>query len=638
MKLIERVEMAMIAMILEVAEGQSALLRRDQEAEDQNVKPEGQGNGRCELHTTLLGISTDGSVMASKPKIMQETIEIANDLMDQKVRAYAERQDKNKRKFNNNNQTQQQPPKKQSVAIAYIVGSGERREYVGTLPLCNRYKLHHNESCTVKYGNCKKVGHMTCDFKNPAAVKNQITLTCFKCGNQGHYKSDCPELKNQNHRNKNGGTEARGMVYALGGGETDQDLDDMEDDINSQTLFPLGILIVLPLKFMFEFPNQDMKEEFPGWFETQIRQRYIDKDLSISDELFALACGPISTPILVNSCVVNGVRFIVHSRDKHRIIQNNGICSPDEKDGEMYYGQLEEILEFLYTSFKVVLFLVKCLKDLNSVTLNIDGQSTDVEAPPDIIDVDEDGDFIDDEDGVPHNLADYNDEFLANDDDADTWEAENPTGEAVQPTDSVAQNQEGHRTACGQGLRRQQVILKEKHRFLDPIGRVMWQASNPDLLRTSSKHSGIRRLTICLILSTLPERFKMLKTRQRARSSASRDPDHLLSFKISRWRASRPEEMIWLRDIGANTPMGVPYTEDQIMAMVRKGKKCAHILGVGRVLEGQGRDAISINESWGAYTYTGVVEVKEDNKRLRKELDMLRTVVRSDDWMSQLPA
>ncbi|GJZ54440.1 hypothetical protein Tco_0609325 [Tanacetum coccineum] len=39
-------------------------------------------------------------------------------------------------------------------------------------------------------------------------------------------RSDCPVLKNQ-------GTEARGMVYALGGGETDQDINNMEDDINA---------------------------------------------------------------------------------------------------------------------------------------------------------------------------------------------------------------------------------------------------------------------------------------------------------------------------------------------------------------------------------------------------------------------
>ncbi|GKD91739.1 reverse transcriptase domain-containing protein [Tanacetum coccineum] len=57
-----------------------------------------------------------GSVMASKPKTMQEAIELANDLMDQKVCAYAERQAENKRKFDNNNQAQQKLPKRQNVA------------------------------------------------------------------------------------------------------------------------------------------------------------------------------------------------------------------------------------------------------------------------------------------------------------------------------------------------------------------------------------------------------------------------------------------------------------------------------------------------------------------------------------------
>ncbi|GJR88952.1 reverse transcriptase domain-containing protein [Tanacetum coccineum] len=40
-----------------------------------------------------------GSVMASKPKIMQEASEIANDLMDQKVCTFAEKQAENKRRL-----------------------------------------------------------------------------------------------------------------------------------------------------------------------------------------------------------------------------------------------------------------------------------------------------------------------------------------------------------------------------------------------------------------------------------------------------------------------------------------------------------------------------------------------------------
>ncbi|GJX74589.1 hypothetical protein Tco_0313184 [Tanacetum coccineum] len=50
---------------------------------------------------------------------------------------------------------------------------------------------------------------------------------------KGHYKSDCPELKNRNHENQAEGTEARGMVYALGGGETDQDPNNIEDEIEA---------------------------------------------------------------------------------------------------------------------------------------------------------------------------------------------------------------------------------------------------------------------------------------------------------------------------------------------------------------------------------------------------------------------
>ncbi|GJW14697.1 hypothetical protein Tco_0018830, partial [Tanacetum coccineum] len=63
------------------------------------------------------------------------------------------------------------------------------------------------------------------------------------------------------------------------------------------------------------------------------------------------------------------------------------------------------------------LTLSTSLDDLVFATLNIDGQSIEVDAPPDIINVDKDDDLIDDEDALPHDLADSNDEDLANNDD-----------------------------------------------------------------------------------------------------------------------------------------------------------------------------------------------------------------------------
>ncbi|GJR22779.1 putative reverse transcriptase domain-containing protein [Tanacetum coccineum] len=174
-----------------------------------------------------------GSVMAYKPKTMQDAIEFTTELMDKKINTFAERQAKNKRKLDNNNQAQQQPPKKQGVAIAYTIGSGEKKEYAGTLPLCNKCKFHHNVQCTIKCANCKRVGHLTRDCRSPASTNNQRNLTCYECGNQGHYKSDCPELKNQNHENQTEGTEARGMVYALRGGETNPDSNNIEDEVEA---------------------------------------------------------------------------------------------------------------------------------------------------------------------------------------------------------------------------------------------------------------------------------------------------------------------------------------------------------------------------------------------------------------------
>ncbi|GJU08980.1 retrotransposon protein, putative, ty3-gypsy subclass [Tanacetum coccineum] len=143
----------------------------------------------------------------------------------------------------------------------------------------------------------------------------------------------------------------------------------MEDDIlkaqskvvdilcNLELIYPpaffdimIHLVIHLPLEALEggpipprKFPNKDMKEEFPDWFGSQISQRHVDNDPSVSatNELFTLACGPTPTLISVNSCVVNGVRFVVHSRDERRTTQNSGICSPGGKDREMYYDIID---------------------------------------------------------------------------------------------------------------------------------------------------------------------------------------------------------------------------------------------------------------------------------------------------------
>ncbi|GJS78093.1 putative reverse transcriptase domain-containing protein [Tanacetum coccineum] len=111
-----------------------------------------------------------GNVKSARPKTLDETIELANDLMDQKLRTYAERQSDNKRRADdssrNNHGHQQQPFKRQNVA----------KKGNGATPKGNG---------------------------------------CFECGASGHFKRDCPKLKNKDGGNGN----AQGWVYAVGNAE-----------------------------------------------------------------------------------------------------------------------------------------------------------------------------------------------------------------------------------------------------------------------------------------------------------------------------------------------------------------------------------------------------------------------------------
>nr|GEX60547.1 hypothetical protein [Tanacetum cinerariifolium] len=75
-------------------------------------------------YISRLSDNVHGNVMSARPKTLDDAIELANYLMDQKLRTYAERQTENKRKLDNNNQAQQQLLKKQNVVQAYAVGPG----------------------------------------------------------------------------------------------------------------------------------------------------------------------------------------------------------------------------------------------------------------------------------------------------------------------------------------------------------------------------------------------------------------------------------------------------------------------------------------------------------------------------------
>nr|GEY49499.1 hypothetical protein [Tanacetum cinerariifolium] len=116
------------------------------------------------------------SVVASKPKTMQEAIEIATELMDKKIHTFAKHETSSKRKFENtsrNTQNQQQQSNKWSAAN-------------------------------------------TNNANNQRGPGLSQKTACYECGVQGHFKRECPKLKNNNNQGNLGGrNNAPARVLAL---------------------------------------------------------------------------------------------------------------------------------------------------------------------------------------------------------------------------------------------------------------------------------------------------------------------------------------------------------------------------------------------------------------------------------------
>nr|GEX06119.1 reverse transcriptase domain-containing protein [Tanacetum cinerariifolium] len=148
--------------------------------------------------------------------IYEEKIHMTHGLMNQVIRqeTTVEKNANKKRKFENkqkDNHVPQQPFfKKPDVTRAYTIGANEKKAYVRNLPYCNKCKLHHVGPCTVKYSNCKRVGHMTRDCKTSVTAINQrayvenpkAAITCDECGRLGHFRNECQKLRNQNQVNR----------------------------------------------------------------------------------------------------------------------------------------------------------------------------------------------------------------------------------------------------------------------------------------------------------------------------------------------------------------------------------------------------------------------------------------------------
>ncbi|GKF11782.1 putative reverse transcriptase domain-containing protein [Tanacetum coccineum] len=105
---------------------------------------------------------------------MQEAIEIATELMDKKIRTFAELHSENKRK-QDDNQQQQQQNNRQNTVRAYTAVSGEKKPYEGSKPLCPKCNYHHDGPCAPKCHKCNIVSHLARDCRSLANTNQRGT-------------------------------------------------------------------------------------------------------------------------------------------------------------------------------------------------------------------------------------------------------------------------------------------------------------------------------------------------------------------------------------------------------------------------------------------------------------------------------
>nr|GEU38424.1 hypothetical protein [Tanacetum cinerariifolium] len=209
------------------------------------------------------------SVVASRPKTMQEAIDMENELMDKRNNTLAECQAKNKRKFDdtsrNNQSQQQQQNKRQNTSRAYTAGSGEKKPYGGSKPLF-----------------LKSIANVNTDNNQRGNGTGQKP-NCYECGAQGNFKKDCLKLKNNNRGTQGGNATTPSKVYVVGRARTNPDSNvityhyyDIEL-VNGRIIGLNSILRGCTLNFLNYPFNIDLRPVELGSFDAIIGMDWLEK-------------------------------------------------------------------------------------------------------------------------------------------------------------------------------------------------------------------------------------------------------------------------------------------------------------------------------------------------------------------------
>ncbi|GKB45028.1 putative nucleotidyltransferase, ribonuclease H [Tanacetum coccineum] len=150
-----------------------------------------------------LPLNIKGNVTSSKSVDLHKAIEMAQRLMYQVVQELGENSgdkrkcNRNHYNYNNTNNTSNLNPNKcPEAASVFTAGQGS---YADKLPYCGKCGRHHTDACPPTCHNCGRAGHKAKDCRAPPRPASQrgpgsqggqgSDVTCFGCGEKGHYKN-----------------------------------------------------------------------------------------------------------------------------------------------------------------------------------------------------------------------------------------------------------------------------------------------------------------------------------------------------------------------------------------------------------------------------------------------------------------
>ncbi|XP_042962607.1 uncharacterized protein LOC122296877 [Carya illinoinensis] len=109
------------------------------------------------------------------------------------------------------------------------------------------------------------------------------------------------------------------------------------------------------------FVDRMHQTEFPIWFKQRVLDQRNNNPLEVSQDLYALACGPDRWVASYAACIINDKRFHTKSREIRRHSQNSGVLvtSDQATDNVDFYDIINDVVELHYMGGRRV-YLFSC--------------------------------------------------------------------------------------------------------------------------------------------------------------------------------------------------------------------------------------------------------------------------------------